>query len=169
MPKYQIIKEFWIDIGHRMWRHDLLSGRGSSLLKDNENSLGWIRNKDIHPHGHTLIIQIVLESETLDEQHMCVDTDKVKRVIKEFIDLYDHSFFIEESDPVKDAFLELFKGLKITVMDKTPTAEAIAEFIYNFFDRRFKELSPNEYMKGFKIAEIRVKTAHTASAIFKPL
>ena len=169
MPKYQIIKEFWIDIGHRMFKHDLLSDRGASLLQDQKSSLGWIRHKDIHPHGHTLIIQVVFESEELDNQGMSIDTDKVKRVIKEFIDKYDHSFLISKDDPVKDAFVELFKDYRIVVMDKIPTAEAIAEEVYNFFDKRLRELLPSdEYPDSFKIAEIRIKTAHTASAVYKP-
>jgi 6-pyruvoyltetrahydropterin/6-carboxytetrahydropterin synthase len=169
MPKYQIIKEFWIDIGHRMFNHDLLANRGASLLQGKESSLGWTRYKDIHPHGHTLIIQIVLESEELDVQGMSIDTDKVKRVIKEFMDKYDHSFLISKDDPVKDAFLELFKGCRIIVMDKTPTAEVIAEEIYHFFDKRFRELlPPDEYPNSFKIAEVRIKTAHTASSVYKP-
>jgi 6-pyruvoyltetrahydropterin/6-carboxytetrahydropterin synthase len=169
MPKYQIIKEFWIDIGHRVFNHDLLASRGSSLLKGEEPFLGWTRYKEIHPHGHTLTIQLVLESEHLDDQGMIIDTDKVKRVIKEFIDKYDHSFFISEDDPVKDVFLELFRGCRIIVLDKVSTAEVIAEETYNFFDKRFKEiLSPDEYPAGFRIAEVRVKTAHTINSVYKP-
>ncbi len=168
-PRYQITKEFWIDFGHRMHKHDLLSDRGASLLKGKESSLGWFRHKDAHPHGHTLVAQVVLESENLDSQSMSIDTDKVKRVIQEFIDKYDHAFFIAKDDPVKDGFLKLFQGYRIVIMDKTPTAEAIAEFIYNFFDKRFRKLlSSEEYPKGFKIYEVRIRTAHTARAVFKP-
>lgn len=168
MPRYQIIKEFWIDIGHRMYRHDLLRDRGASILEGKENELGWSRHKDIHPHGHTLIIELVLGSEELDAQGMSIDTDKVKRIIKEFTDIYDHSFLIAKDDPVIESFMEIFKGCRIVVMDKIPTAEAIAEEIYKFFDKRFKELAPEEYPNTFKIDEVRVRTAHTASAVYKP-
>lgn len=168
MPRHQIIKEFWIDIGHRVYRHDLLSGRGASLWKDKESELGWSRHKDLHPHGHTLVIQLVLGSNKLDLQGMSIDTDKVKRVIKEFEDIYDHAFFIAKDDPVLDSFLEIFKGCRIVIMDKMPTAEAIAEEVYKFFDKRFKELAPEEYPSTFQIDEVRIKTAHTASAVYKP-
>lgn len=169
MARYKIIKEFWIDIGHRMYKHDLLKDRGASILIKNSESIGWERNKDIHPHGHTLIIQIVIESETLDPQGMSIDTDKIKAIIKEFKDKYDHAFILSKDDPIKDKFIDLFKECRVVTMDKIPTAEAIAEEVYKFFDLKFKELcSADEYPVQFRISQIIVKTAHTASAIYEP-
>jgi len=169
MGKYLIAKEFWFDAGHRMYGHDLLKDRGAQLLKGKESILGWQRYKDIHPHGHTFRVKIFLESMNLDAQYMIVDTDKVKRVIKEFMDIYDHAFLIGRDDPIKDKFLDLFKGCRIVVMDSVPTAETIVEEIFNFFDKRFRALlDKEEYPRKFKIAEIQLHTASTAMAIYKP-
>ena len=168
MGKYKIIKEFWIDIGHRMYKHDLLKDRGSSILKKKNVNLGWKRNKDIHPHGHTLVIQLVMESDNLDPQGMSIDTDKIKLIINEFKDIYDHAFILSKDDPVKDKFIELFPDCRIIIMDKIPTAEALAEEVFKFFDKRLKELCPEEYPRAFKISQVIIKTAHTASSIYEP-
>jgi len=165
--KYQIIKTFTFDAGHRMYNHDLLSDRGAELLKDKASTLGWKRYQCSHPHGHTFRVEIVIESDFLDNQNVVLDTDKIKRVIKDFMDIYDHAYIIGKDDPLREDFIKLFQGYRVVVIDAVPTAEAIAEEIYNFFDNRFKVLATDEYKKTFKLSEIRLRMASTIEAIYK--
>lgn len=168
MARFLIAKEFWIDIGHRMYSHDLTKDRGSALVKDTSN-LGWKRFKDIYPHGHTIRIKIFVESLQLDGQSMIVDTDKIKQVIREFEDVWDHAFVLGKDDPLKETFLNLFEGVRVVVLDDNPTAEVMAAAIFDFFDKRFRELLPaEEYPDGFKIARIDMRTATTASIEYEP-
>jgi len=168
MARYQIVKQFWFDAGHRMYNHDLLKDRGASIMKEQASTLGWERFKCSNPHGHTFHVEIVFESETLDVQYTVIDTDKVKRVIREFMDKYDHAYILGKDDPLKEGFLKLFEGYRIVIIDAVPTAEAIAEEVYKFFDERFKKLLPNEYPGEFRIVEVRLRMATTLVAIYKP-
>ncbi len=169
MGKYQIEKEFWFDAGHRMYSHDLLRDRGSLLMHDQASSLGWQQFKCSHPHGHTFHVMLVFESEKLDGQCLVVDTDKVKRVIKDFMDKFDHSYILGKDDPLKDGFLKLFEGYRVVVIDAVPTAEAIAEEVFKFFDERFRSTLPeDEYPFSFKLAEVRLRMATTLVAIYHP-
>ena len=169
MGRYQIIKEFWFDAGHRMYSHDLLRDRGASLMQDQASALGWQRFKCSHPHGHTFHVELVFESETLDAQCVVVDTDKIKRVIQDFMDKYDHAYIIGKDDPLKDGFLELFKDFRVVVIDAVPTAESIAEEIYKFFDNQFRKLlPPEEYPITFRLVEVRLRMATTLVAVYHP-
>jgi 6-pyruvoyltetrahydropterin/6-carboxytetrahydropterin synthase len=169
MGHYQIIKEFWFDAGHRMYNHDLLRDRGASLVRDQASALGWQRFKCSHPHGHTFHVELVFESETLDAQYLIVDTDKIKRVIQEFMDKYDHAYIISKNDPLKEGFLKLFEGFRVVVIDAIPTAESIAEEVYRFFHSRLTTLlPPDEYPMTYKLAEVRLRMATTLVAVYRP-
>lgn len=169
MGRYQIVKEFWFDAGHRMYNHDLLRDRGALLARDQAPALGWQRFKCSHPHGHTFHVELVFESETLDAQYLVIDTDKIKRVIQEFMDKYDHTYIIGKDDPLREGFLKLFEGFRVVVIDAVPTAESIAEEVYKFFDNRFRTLLPyNEYPMTFRLVEVRLRMATTLVAVYRP-
>lgn len=169
MSHYQIIKEFWFDAGHRMYNHDLLRDRGLRLMQDEASKLDWQRFKCSNPHGHTFHVGLVFESDSLDAQYLVIDTDKVKKVIKYFMDIYDHSYILGKDDPLKEGFLELFKGFRVVVIDAVPTAESIAEEVYKFFDERLQSLLPaEEYPGAFRLAEVRLRMATTLTAVYRP-
>lgn len=169
MGKYQIVKEFWFDAGHRMYNHDMLTDRGATFMKPQASTLGWQQFKCSHPHGHTFHVELVFESEKLDSQCLVIDTDKVKPVIKEFMEKFDHSYILGKDDPLKEGFLKLFKGYRVIIIDAVPTAESIAEETFKFFDERFRcNLSKNEYPGDFRLSEVRLRMASTLKAIYSP-
>ncbi|MEO0264849.1 MAG: 6-carboxytetrahydropterin synthase [candidate division WOR-3 bacterium] len=165
---YRIIKKFWFDAGHRMYNHDILADRGAKLVNQTSSDLGWQRFKCANPHGHTFHVELFFESDSLDAQCVVIDTDKIKRVIKEFMDKYDHAYILGKDDPLKEGLLKLFEGYRIVIMDAVPTAEAIAEEIYRFFDKRLRTILSDEYPSTFRLVEVRLQMATTLVAIYRP-
>lgn len=83
-----------------------------------------------HPHGHNGLVEIALESETLDHRGMVFDFGDVKRDVKAWIDAtMDHQMILRHDDPLV-AWLEE-QGEPLLTMDDNPTAENIARAIYD--------------------------------------
>ena len=84
-----------------------------------------------HPHGHNGLVEIQLESDTLDERGMVFDFGDVKRDVKAWIDAtMDHQMILRKDDPLV-AWLEE-QGEPLLVLADNPTAENIARTIYDF-------------------------------------
>ncbi|OIO34693.1 MAG: 6-pyruvoyl tetrahydrobiopterin synthase [Candidatus Hydrogenedentes bacterium CG07_land_8_20_14_0_80_42_17] len=83
------------------------------------------------PHGHNGRIEIVCESNILNESGMIMDFSKIKSIIKKFVDdNWDHKMLLKREDPLLNYFLE--KGEKVFVMDENPTAEILARYLFYF-------------------------------------
>ena len=84
-----------------------------------------------HPHGHNGLVEIELESDTLDGRGMVFDFGDVKRNVKAWIDAtMDHQMILRKDDPLV-AWLEE-QGEPFLVLGDNPTAENIARAIYDF-------------------------------------
>jgi 6-pyruvoyltetrahydropterin/6-carboxytetrahydropterin synthase len=84
-----------------------------------------------HPHGHNGLVEIELESDTLDGRGMVFDFGDVKRDVKAWIDAtMDHQMILRKDDPLV-AWLEE-QGEPFLVLGDNPTAENIARAIYDF-------------------------------------
>ena len=82
-------------------------------------------------HGHNAKADIMLASDTLDERGMVMDFGDVKRIIKGWIDeTLDHTMLLAKEDPLIPVFEE--RGEKFYLMQKNPSAENIAEHIFEF-------------------------------------
>lgn len=82
-------------------------------------------------HGHSYIAEIVVEAQGLDGQGMVVDFYNYKP-LKEWIDeTLDHSFMINDADPMKNQVIELCEEyeMKLMIVNFEPTAENIAKMI----------------------------------------
>ena len=81
-------------------------------------------------HGHNARADIHLASETLDERGMIMDFSDIKREVKTWLDeTLDHTMLLANNDPVIP-YLDQAKE-RYYLMDKNPTAENIAELIFN--------------------------------------
>ena len=93
-------------------------------------------------HGHNASVDIKLASESLDERGMVMDFSDIKSVVKKWIDEnLDHTMLLGVGDPIIP-ILE-HAGEKFYVMEKNPTAENIAEHIYDFVE-----------LQGFPIVDV---------------
>jgi len=152
---WYISKTFRFEAGHRVWKQNLSCSRGSSLGSD------CVENKCINLHGHSYEIEVVLSSKVLDNQDMVMDFHHLKSALKPLIDQFDHSFIIDKNDPLFEAFSKLNQeyGLKLTIVDFCPTAEALARYIYNYLKDKFEKASLLKEVSIYKVVVWETKTS----------
>ncbi|MCK5020560.1 MAG: 6-carboxytetrahydropterin synthase [Candidatus Peribacteraceae bacterium] len=121
MPTHQIVKEFKIDMAHRLWNQELPDGMPCKC-------------KNVH--GHTTVIKIALSNDRLDDKGMIIDFIALKPFIKEFEDMFDHKLVIDESDPLKDKFIDVPGSVFVPY---SPTAENFAEYAFGFFSGKLSD------------------------------
>ncbi len=120
---YKVTKELVFCYGHRLMQYE---------------------GKCRVPHGHNAKVAIDLASETLDPRGMVIDFTDIKRTIQGWIDnTLDHRMLLRKDDPLAKWLQEM--GEPCFLMDQNPTAEAIAQLI---FERAAVE--------GFAVTEVRV-------------
>jgi 6-pyruvoyltetrahydropterin/6-carboxytetrahydropterin synthase len=84
-------------------------------------------NKCQYIHGHRYVLEVIAESEQLDELGMVVDFGLLKKVIKSWIDKnFDHTLILKESDKNLGDEISKSTGQKIYYLKQNPTAENIA-------------------------------------------
>ena len=158
--RYEITKRFKFEAGHRVWKQNLLSGKGSKFM-----------GKEIPPnpclniHGHSYKVEITVGSDKLNEQEMVIDFYHIKAALKDLIDnQLDHSFIIDKNDPLYPTFKEHFGFLKLTVVDFCPTAEALAKYIYDFLTEKLKEA---ELLDEIKVVKVVIWETETGKAEYR--
>ncbi|RBP52869.1 6-pyruvoyl trahydropterin synthase family protein [Arenicella xantha] len=111
---YQILKSISFCYGHRLLKYQ---GPCANL------------------HGHNARAEITLASEQLDERGMVMDFGDIKSVIKTWIDdNLDHTMLLCKDDPLVAVLTD--NQEKFYLMDKNPTAENIAELIFNYAEQQ---------------------------------
>lgn len=92
---------------------------------------------NVHGEGYTAIVEF--ESQRLDDKGMVFDFGKVKKQVKDWIDVnWDHSYIHHKSDVVgkilKDA------GLRTFELEVNPTAENMALYLYEAIKENVSDL-----------------------------
>lgn len=106
-------------------------------------------------HGHNGIVEIEIESNSLDELGMVVDFGELRKVAKEWIDSnLDHRMILCRQDPVIEFLSQM--GEPLYLMDENPTAENIAKHIYK-----------GVQSEGFKVKEIRLWETPSSYASYR--
>jgi 6-pyruvoyltetrahydropterin/6-carboxytetrahydropterin synthase len=83
-----------------------------------------------HPHGHNAVVEIDIRSDTLDHRNMVTDFSDIKRIVKGWIDReLDHRMILRTDDPLADVLRTM--GEPVYLLDSNPTAERIAQLIYD--------------------------------------
>lgn len=108
-----------------------------------------------HPHGHNGLVEIELESETLDRRGMVVDFSDVKRDVRAWIDeRMDHQMILRKDDPLV-GWLE-GQAEPFYVMDYNPTAENIAREIFDHAEGR-----------GYPVSAVRLWETASSFATYR--
>ena len=132
---YRVTTEIDFSYGHRLLDYD---------------------GKCAHPHGHNGRVQIELESETLDRAHMAVDFTVVKHGVQQWVNEHiDHKMILRKDDPLLRPLHEL--GEPVYVMEQNPTAESLAELIYDVACEQ-----------GLPVTSVRFWESPTSYATFIP-
>jgi len=89
------------------------------------------RGKCRYLHGHNGKVEIELSSERLDRRGMVRDFEEIKQAIQTWIERsLDHKMLLHRKDPVIPVLRRL--GEPMFLMESNPTAEAIAQLIYDY-------------------------------------
>lgn len=86
------------------------------------------QGKCAHLHGHNGRVEITVAATTLDRQSMVADFSEIGRIVRGFIDQnLDHKLLLHKDDPLAAVLKRYDEPLYL--MDRDPTAEAIAQLI----------------------------------------
>lgn len=106
-------------------------------------------------HGHNGRVEIELTSDSLDRRGMVRDFSEIKRVIQGWIDReLDHKMLLCRQDPVLPILQEL--GEPYFVMEVNPTAEAIAQLIFDY-----------AVSQGFPVSAVRLWETDSSVATYR--
>lgn len=131
---YKVTKEIEFCYGHRLMNYD---GPCSRV------------------HGHNGKVEIEIKGENLDDRSMVRDFSDIKHEVKSWIDnKIDHTMLLREDDPLVEVFRE--QGEPFYLMEKNPTAESIAELIYNYASEKYS------------VSKITLWETSTSHATYKP-
>lgn len=86
-------------------------------------------------HGHSYKVEVLLESNYLDNGQMVYDFGLTKRYIKELIDAFDHSITLWSGD--SDAYVRAMKqhSSRWVALPVSPSAEQFSRVIYLLVER----------------------------------
>ncbi|WP_456401400.1 6-pyruvoyl trahydropterin synthase family protein [Persephonella sp.] len=158
--RYEITKKFKFEAGHRVWKQNLTSGKGAKLMDEDIPP-----NPCLNIHGHSYKVEVTVGSDTLNEQEMVIDFYHIKSALKDLIDnQLDHSFIIDKNDPLYPKFKEHFGFLKLFVVDFCPTAEALAEYIYDFLEKKLEEAG---LLGEINVVSVTIWETETGKATYK--
>ena len=108
-------------------------------------------------HGHNGKVEIELSSERLDRLGMVRDFGEIKRVIQAWIDReLDHKMLLCRRDPALPPMRQL--GEPVFVMEANPTAEAIAQLIFEY-----------TASQGFPVTSVRLWETDSSVATYRPV
>ena len=100
-------------------------------------------------HGHSYVLELFITSKKLDETGMVMDFSKVKDLVKDKIDAFDHALVMPEDMPKEylDALEKFNKNL--ILVKYNPTAENMAK---DFHDK-FRPLFPRNVKLKVRLHE----------------
>ena len=111
------------------------------------------------PHGHTRKIEVVVESDRLDDNDMVVDFKALKLAVQGYVERYDHAMAINSNDPLLPALREIHPDSIIEFTSVDPTTEVIAKDIFDVIETTlangFEGVSNNAF--SYRIAPGAVK------------
>lgn len=106
---YKIEKRFTFPMGHRLSKHQ---GRCFSM------------------HGHNFTVMVGIKSEILNVNDMVMDFSDLKSLVGDYFDELDHCLLLNKID-VDIAKNAKDMGMRVKMVPYDPTAEKLAEDIYN--------------------------------------
>ncbi|MFQ5877106.1 MAG: 6-pyruvoyl tetrahydropterin synthase family protein [Acidobacteriota bacterium] len=107
-------------------------------------------------HGHNGRAEITVAASALDGQSMVADFSHIGRVIREWLDQnLDHRMLLHRDDPLVEVLRQ--HDEPVFLMDRDPTAEAIARLIYEQATAR-----------GLQVYEVRLWETGTSFATYAP-
>lgn len=137
MP-FRICKAFTVESGHLLSKHS---------------------GKCRFPHGHSRRIEVVLESDELDQQDMVCDFKRLKEALQAFIEQYDHSMCLNTADKNFTFYRDTYPRI-VPFENADPTSELMAKRVFDEAARTF----PAGAVDGRAVRVVRVRIYETETS-----
>lgn len=139
MP-YRICKSFIVENGHLLSKHP---------------------GKCRFPHGHSRRIEVTVEADSLDENDMVCDFKRLKLLIQDYIEQFDHALCINTADPHFAFYRDTYE--RVVPFDGVdPTTELMAQRVFErvaeALKLEFKEL------RRLRVRSVRIHETETSWA-----
>lgn len=97
-------------------------------------------------HGHNYNITFKVSTDKMNEDFMVMDFKKIKKIIHEEMDKFDHSLILKAGDALIDFYKKEYekrgielKKTRVYVWDQAPTAEYMAYHWWTIFKTLFEK------------------------------
>ena len=92
-------------------------------------------------HGHNYIVTFEISSPQLNEDDMVMDFKKIKEILHEEFDRYDHSLILKITDPLCDYYKDNSLNSRVFIWRHNPTAEYMAyKWYHDLYDILIKSI-----------------------------
>ena len=95
-------------------------------------------------HGHNYFVTFKISTNKMNEDFMVMDFKKVKKIIHDEMDQYDHSLILKEGDALIDFYKSEYSKrdidinkTRLFIWKQAPTAEYMAYYWYQIFKKKF--------------------------------
>ena len=95
-------------------------------------------------HGHNYFVTFKISTDKMNEDFMVMDFKKVKKIIHEEMDQYDHSLILKEGDALIDFYKAEYSKrdidinkTRLFIWKQAPTAEYMSYYWYKVFRKQF--------------------------------
>lgn len=109
-------------------------------------------------HGHSYKLELFLQSDQLDENEMVVDFGKLRDLLGDILEQFDHRIVLCEKDPLTDCLPE---NLGCILVSFNPTAEKMADYFFHLLRTEFYQ---NEDLRHIQIKAVRIHETETGWA-----
>jgi 6-pyruvoyltetrahydropterin/6-carboxytetrahydropterin synthase len=119
-----------------------------------------------YPHGHSRQVELILESDELDQNDMVCDFSVLKIALKGFLDLFDHAMCINTKDPMYETFKKTCGERVIGFDNIDPTTEVIAKMIFDEIHESLNQYAKKKsqpYPLAKKVRLVRVRVWETST------
>ena len=95
-------------------------------------------------HGHNYFVTFKISTDKMNEDFMVMDFKKVKKIIHEEMDQYDHSLILKEGDALIDFYKAEYSKrdidinkTRLFIWEQAPTAQYMSYYWYKVFKKKF--------------------------------
>jgi len=115
-------------------------------------------------HGHSAVIEVFLESRSLDNAQMVYDFGLMKGTIKQLVDSMDHCYLLCDKD--SDEFKSFIKSScdRYIVLPFNPSAEMLSVFIHRYISNILSHTVSNNGESTITVSGVRYHETTTGWA-----
>ena len=112
-------------------------------------------------HGHSWNVELTVQCEELNTYDMGIDFDEISQFNRQIKDEFDHKLILYKEDI---ALINVCKkeGYELVIMNKNPTSEVIAAYIFEKADTYFSNKG-----KGITILSVTIEETCTSRCVWK--